>query len=173
MSDPLIPSAPAGNDRPVEATVLAFIAIIGATALVAALGGLVSASEADPWYASLSKAPGNPPAFVFGIVWPTLYTLMAIGACMVWQSAGSWKKADMALGLFFAQLAPNLAWSFLFFRYHLALAALIDIMVLLVLAAMMTAEFHRHSRIAGWLQYPYIAWLSFAMYLNAWVVFAN
>lgn len=172
MTDPMTPSVEA-EERPVEATVLAFIAIIGATALVAALGGLVSGGEADPWYQQLDKAPGTPPGFVFGVAWPTLYTLMAIGACMVWRVAGSWKRADAALGLFFLQLLPNLGWSFLFFQYHQPVLALIDIVILLVLVAMMTREFHRHSKVAGQLQYPYLIWLGFAAYLNAWAVFAN
>lgn len=159
--------------RPVEATILAFIAIFVATALVAALGALASAGDADPWYAALNKAPGTPPGFVFGIVWPTLYTLMAIGACRVWLSGGGWKRADSALGLYFLQLVANLGWSYLFFRYHLAAAALIDIAALWVLAFMMTREFHRHSPVAAMLQYPYLVWLTFAAYLNTWVVFAN
>lgn len=168
------PSAPAARaERPVEATVLAFIAIIAATALVAALGALASAGEADPWYAALNKAPGTPPGFVFGIVWPTLYTLMAIGACIAWRAGGGWKGADSALGLYFLQLAANLGWSYLFFRYHLAAAALIDIAALWVLVFMMTREFHRHSRVAAMLQYPYLAWLTYAAYLNTWVVAAN
>src|SRR5262245_54232118 len=130
MSEPLSPPMPTASGRPVEATILAIITIIGATALVAALGGLVAASDADPWYAALNKAPGTPPAFVFGIVWPTLYSLMIIGAFMVWQSSGSWKQVDRAASLYFAQLVPNLGWSFLFFRYHLPLAALIDLAIL-------------------------------------------
>jgi tryptophan-rich sensory protein len=166
-------SPPAEPNRPIEATVLAFIAIIGATALVAALGGLVSGGDADPWYRQLNKAPGTPPGFVFAVVWPTLYTLMAIGACIVWLRAGSWKRADTSLGLYFVQLLANLGWSFLFFRFHLARPALVDMLILWLLAAMMTREFHRHSRVAAQLQYPYLAWLTFAGYLNAWVVFAN
>jgi tryptophan-rich sensory protein len=154
-------------------TVLAFVAIIGATALVAALGGLVSAGQDDPWYAALNKAPGTPPGFVFGLAWPILYTLMAVGACIVWRTAGSWKKADAALGLFFLQLLPNLAWTFFFFYYHLALLALIDIVILWVLVAMMIQRFGKHSKVAAQLQWPYLAWLTFATYLNAWVVFAN
>jgi translocator protein len=173
MPDPLTHPPSGGQDQPIEAKVFAFIGIIGATALVAALGGLVSGGDADPWYQQIDKAPGTPPGFVFGVVWPTLYTLMAISACIVWQSAGSWKRADRALGLYFLQLLPNLGWSFLFFRYHQSLLALIDIAILWILAAMMTREFHRHSTVAGQLQYPYLAWLSFAAYLNAWVVFAN
>lgn len=98
---------------------------------------------------------------------------MAIGACMVWRAAESFKKVEAALGFFFLQLAPNLAWSLLFFKYHLAVPALIDLACLLVLVLMMTREFHRHSRIAAWMQAPYIVWLCFAGYLNAWVAFAN
>ena len=173
MSDPANPPVPAETARPVELTVLVFTAIIAATALVAALGGLVASGEADPWYAALNKAPGNPPGFVFGIVWPALYALMAIGACMVWQSAGAWKRSDGALGLFFLQLVPNLAWSWLFFGFHQPLLALIDMAILLIMAGLMVREFHRHSAMAATLQYPYLAWLAFASYLNAWVVFAN
>jgi benzodiazapine receptor len=173
MSDPATTPVPAENARPVELTVLIFTAIIGATALVAALGGLVGGGEADPWYAALDKAPGNPPGFVFGVVWPALYALMAIGACMVWQSAGSWKRTDGALGLFFLQLIPNLAWSWLFFSFRQPLLALINIAILWIMVALMIREFHRHSRLAAMLQYPYLAWLTFATYLNAWVVFAN
>ncbi len=173
MSDPVQHSAPAEQERPVETTVLAFAGIIGATALVAALGALTSNGTSDPWYVALDKAPGNPPGFVFGVVWPALYTLMAIGACLVWQAAGSWKRSDGALGLFFAQLVPNLAWSLLFFRLHQPLLALIDMAILWILVALMIREFHRHSTVAAMLQYPYIAWLTFAIYLNAWIVFAN
>jgi hypothetical protein len=65
VSDPSPLSAPASNEprqeQPVEATILAFVAIIAATALVAALGGLVSAGQSDPWYQKLDKAPGTPP----------------------------------------------------------------------------------------------------------------
>lgn len=173
MSDRVTTPVPAENARPVELTVLIFTAIIGATALVAALGGLVAGGEADPWYAALDKAPGNPPGFVFGLVWPALYALMAIGACMVWQKAGSWKRTDGALGLFFLQLIPNLAWSWMFFGFRQPLLALIDIAILWIMVALMTREFHRHSRLAAMMQYPYLAWLTFATYLNAWVVFAN
>ena len=160
-------------EQPIEATVLAFIGIIAATALVAALGGLVSPGEQDPWYAALNKAPGTPPDWLFGTIWPILYTLMAIGACMVWRAAGSWRRADEALGVFFLQLLPNLGWTFLFFRYHFALAALIDIVILWVLAAVMIKRFGKLSRVAAQLQWPYLAWLTFAAYLNAWVVLAN
>lgn len=152
--------------RSPEATLLALGAILLATSLAAGLGALVSGGEADPWYAALNKAPGNPPGFLFGIVWPVLYALMATSAFIAW-------RAGARLGVFMLQLVLNLAWSYLFFKLHLPLPALIDLLVLWGLVAWMIAGFHRHSRLAAMLQIPYILWLSFAAYLNAWVVFAN
>jgi tryptophan-rich sensory protein len=171
MNTPDTPITRAAEPPP-ELRVIAFIGIIGATALTAALGGLISAGDADPWYQAQNHAPGSPPGVVFAVVWPTLYTLMAIGACRVWMASG-WRKSDAAMGIFFLQLLANLGWSVLFFRFHLALAALIDVAALWVLVALMIKEFGRHDRIAAQLQYPYLAWLTFAFYLNAWVVFAN
>ena len=100
-------------------------------------------------------------------------TNFAIGACMVWQAAGSWKRSEGALRLFFLQLVPNLAWSLLFSRLHQPQLALVDIAVVLAMAVLMVREFHRLSWVAAVLQYPYVVWLAFATYLNAWVVFAN
>ena len=31
----------------------------------------------DDWYTELIKSPLNPPSYVFGIVWPILYIMMA------------------------------------------------------------------------------------------------
>lgn len=147
--------------------------MIVATLLVAALGALVSGGEADSWYRALSKAPGSPPGLAFGIIWPILYALMAIGAGLTWNAAGSWREADDAMGVYFVQLIANLGWSVLFFQTHAPIAALFDIAALWVLALLMMASFGRWSPLAAHLQVPYLLWLTFAGYLNAYVVFAN
>ena len=165
------PPNPSGT--PLEARILALFAIIAATTIVAALGGLISGGESDEWYRALNKAPGTPPGIVFAIVWPVLYSLMTISAAVVWNAAGNWRQADGAVGVYFVQLAANLGWSALFFYLHRPLAALIDLCILWILVAVMMREFDRHSRIAAQLQAPYLLWISFALYLNAWVVFAN
>jgi len=46
--------------------------------LVTFAAGSLSSTQIDSWYFSLNKAPLNPPGYVFGIVWPILYLLMAI-----------------------------------------------------------------------------------------------
>jgi len=45
------------------------------------LGGLSSSNASnDIWYLQLNKSTLNPPGYVFGIVWPILYLLMAASA---------------------------------------------------------------------------------------------
>ena len=68
--------------------------ILACTAVVTALGlwsGLMTASEIPGWYAQLQKPTWNPPNWVFGPVWTSLYLMMGIGAYFVYRylSTGS------------------------------------------------------------------------------------
>lgn len=144
-----------------------------ATFAVGGLGGLVSGGESDPWYVQLDKAPGTPPGWTFGVVWPILYILMALGASLAWSRVRDDAHKRSLAYLYGAQLIVNLAWSYLFFGMHLAALALVDIAALLALVLLMTRAFWRSRRIAGVLQIPYLLWLCFAFYLNTWIVFAN
>jgi len=152
---------------------LTYGAIIASVLGVAYLAGRVSAGSEDAWYASLEKAPLNPPDIAFAIVWPTLFLLMAIGAILVRRSAGSFEAASGALGLFFAQLIPNMGWSYAFFGFQQPALALIILGTLWLMIAAMIASFWRWSRLAAYLQLPYLTWVSFAAYLNGYVVAAN
>ena len=78
-----------------------------------------------------------------------------------------------ALRLFWAQLAFNVIWPFLFFqlqRFGLALAWLAALWVLILL---MTLAFRRVDPLAARLQLPYLLWTAFAGYLNAGVWLLN
>ncbi|MEZ5939491.1 MAG: TspO/MBR family protein [Hyphomonadaceae bacterium] len=162
-------SPPTSRQLPPAAMYTAFAAL---TLAVAALGATVSGGESDPWYAALDKAPGTPPGWVFGVVWPILYALMAISACLAWRAASPRERASV-IAIYVAQLFVNLAWSCLFFGLHQPATAFADIAVLLSLTIWMAYAFGAHSRIAGLLQVPYILWLCFAGYLNAWIVFTG
>ena len=120
--------------------------------------------SSDSWYVDLVKSPPNPPSFVFGIVWPILYALMAFV---------SFKSADKIWKLFIPQLILNAAWSWMFFFMHAPLLALINISILIFLNQKILVILKIESKLLFWLYLPYVLWLSFAAFLNASIVFLN
>mgnify|MGYP000344599143 FL=1 len=120
--------------------------------------------SSDSWYVDLVKSPLNPPSFVFGIVWPILYALMAFV---------SFKSADKIWKLFIPQLILNAAWSWMFFFMHAPLLALINISILIFLNQKILVILKIESKLLFWLYLPYVLWLTFAAFLNASIVFLN
>ena len=152
---------------------LSDLAIIFAIVVVATLGGLVTGGSSDPWYAELTKPALNPPDIAFGIVWPILYVLMAISAIIIRRTVRRFEWAGLSFSLFFLQLGMNLAWSTLFFFFHRPEWSLITLVALWLIVALMIVDFDRISRLAAVLLLPYLAWLSFAGYLNGAIVSLN
>jgi tryptophan-rich sensory protein len=142
----------------------ALVGFLVLTLAVGAIAGVATSTSVTGWYATLAKPAFNPPNWVFGPVWTTLYVLMAVAAWRVYRIVG-WRPPAMVL--FFAQLALNFAWSFIFFTAHQLGAALIEMIVMLAAIVATTAVFWRIDRFAGALLLPYIAWVSFAGVLNA------
>ena len=120
--------------------------------------------NSDTWYVELVKSPLNPPSYVFGIVWPILYALMAFV---------SFRSADKIWKLFIPQLIINAAWSWMFFFMHAPLLALINISILIFLNQKILVILKNESRLLFFLYLPYVLWLSFAAFLNASIVFLN
>ena len=120
--------------------------------------------NSDTWYVELVKSPLNPPSYVFGIVWPILYVLMAFV---------SFRSADKIWKLFIPQLIMNAAWSWMFFFMHAPLLALINISILIFLNQKILVILKNESRLLFFLYLPYVLWLSFAAFLNASIVFLN
>jgi len=149
------------------------VAITGVTVAAAGFGGMVSSGSDDAWYDGLDRAPLTPPDIAFAIVWPILYILMAAGAILVRLSSRSLEACSAALGLYVFQLVPNAAWSWAFFGAHDPGLALAILVTLWLLIAAMISAFARHSRLAAVLQAPYLVWVSFAGYLNGWIVAMN
>lgn len=143
--------------------VLGFLLWVLVPFLAASVGALFGP---DAWYESLAKPALTPPGYVFGPVWTMLYATMGVAAWMVWSRKG-FSGARWALGLFFAQLLLNGAWTWLFFGLHLPLVALVDIVLLWALILLTLIAFWRIRRAAGALLIPYLAWVSFAALLNA------
>jgi tryptophan-rich sensory protein len=150
------------------ALLLWIVLCVGGGALV----GLTSASGDTEWYRSLVKPAWNPPSWVFGPVWTTLYGMMAVAAWRIWKRGG-WEAQTPALRLFLLQLALNFSWSYLFFAFQQIELALVDIVVMWVLIALTIRAFARIDRPAAWLLAPYLAWVTYATTLNAAIAILN
>ena len=135
--------------------------------LLAGFLGSVFTTPAIPiWYADLIKPALNPPAWVFGPVWTTLFVLMGISAFLVWKKGLEHKHVKIALGIFIGQLALNTLWSIIFFGLHSPGGAIVELVILWLAILATIIAFARISRLAAWLLIPYILWVSFAGYLN-------
>ena len=125
------------------------------------------------WYDGLVKSSLNPPGFVFGIVWPALYLMLAVALYLVIKNKTGKKLLNPATILFGVHLVLNGLWSFIFFGAHLAVLGAINIALLIIVSLFMQRKFAVINRFAGYLVIPYIAWLCFALYLNLSIVFLN
>lgn len=128
-------------------------------------GRAAGSSEANPWFMALVKPDIYPPGVVFGIVWTILYVMMGIALALVWNARGA-RGRWLALTLFVAQLAANLVWSPLFFRYQRIEEAFWLILAIFALALLTTISFATVRRMAAVLMLPYLGWLAFAGLLN-------
>ena len=153
------PDLGAGKD------VLALVLFVGLCLGVGALGAAVTDTSLSTWYPTLVKPSFNPPNWVFGPVWTTLYVLMAIAAWRVWRTTDR-DTARGPLALFVLQLAVNLGWSVAFFGLReigLAVAVIIALDLLVLATAL---AFRRIDRLAALLLLPYLAWIAFATVLT-------
>ena len=142
---------------------IAFLAgSLAACALVAGLGGYWTGLGLGPWYDGLTKPAWNPPSWVFGPVWTTLYVLMAVAAWMVWRVRG-W---SVPLGLYGVQLVLNLAWPGIFFGLRMPGPAFFEIAVLWAVLLATLISFFRARPVAGVLLVPYLIWVTYASALN-------
>jgi translocator protein len=90
---------------------------------------------------------------------------MAIAAWIVWKTRPS-PCRRRGLRLFCVQLGLNFLWGWIFFDRHQIGTAFADIIVLWVAILLTILTFKKMSTTAAWLLVPYLAWVTFAAYLN-------
>ena len=140
---------------------------------VAWTGAQVSPGIASSeWYDQLNKPDWNPPGWLFGPVWTTLYTLMAIAAWRIWRKLG-FKGGRKELSWFGTQLLLNGIWSQLFFNAQNPGLAFVEILFLLSAIVATTIYFYKEDRLAGYMMVPYILWVAFATVLNGTIWMIN
>jgi tryptophan-rich sensory protein len=142
-----------------------FWKIIAALAVVFIIQilGAMSVRHGTIWYAYLAKPPLTPPDWIFSIIWPILYVMIALSLATIWIEN---IKNKYVLIFFYLQLFFNTIWTFCFFYLQSPILGLIDI-ILLDISLLFTLGFlWKYSRKALWLLMPYFVWVIFATYLS-------
>ena len=65
------------------------------------LGSYFTFISVETWYQTLNKPSFNPPDWVFGPVWTTLYILMGISIWLIWKKEPSKKTVKKKLLYYF------------------------------------------------------------------------
>ena len=145
-------------------TYAVFIVLVVTAGLVSGLGNMPG-----DWYAALQKPFFNPPAWLFGPVWTTLYVLIGIAGARIWMRA----PKSAAMQLWFAQLAVNVLWSPAFFGLQNPELGLVVIAGMLITIIGFMIKARPVDRISTLLFIPYLAWVAFAGLLNLSIALMN
>ncbi len=142
------------------------LAAVVACNAIGASSALTGAGAIRDWLPTLDKPRWQPPDRLFGPVWTVLYTLMGLSISAVRRTNDDPRRAR-AQQLFAVQLAVNALWSYLFFGRRNPRAALVDAVVIVVAVAATVRAIWAIHRPAALILLPYLAWVSFALVLNA------
>ena len=147
-------------------------ALVAGSAAVVVLGAGGLLTEIGPWYRALKKPSWQPPDWLFGPAWTTIFICAAWGAVLAWNHAGPADRILMVT-LFALNGVLNVAWSLFFFKWRRPDWALIEVVPLWFSILLLVVELHAITPRAGWLLMPYLCWVAFAAYLNRTIVRLN
>ena len=133
------------------------------------IGGIFTSRSIPTWYKKLKKPSFNPPNWIFGPVWTTLYLLMGISLYIIWNSGTNDPIKIIAMALFGVQLILNVIWSILFFGMRKPSYAFIEIIFMWIAILATIIIFYPISSLAAILLVPYLLWVSFASILNYYI----
>ncbi|MBT4824782.1 tryptophan-rich sensory protein [Candidatus Woesearchaeota archaeon] len=139
--------------------------------LAGIIGSFFTVSSVSTWFLTLNKPFFNPPSWLFGPVWITLYLLMGISLYLIWNSYN--KSSRLAISFFSIQLVLNSLWSILFFGLKNPLLAFIEIIILWIFILLTIIFSHKKSKTSAYLLIPYILWVTFAAILNFSIFYLN
>jgi tryptophan-rich sensory protein len=132
-------------------------------AVVIGVGAIIGLATAPgEWYAGLNKPPFNPPNWLFGPVWFTLYVLIAIAGWRTFMT----EPNGTAMNLWYGQMVLNWLWSPVWFGLHLVWPAFAIILAIDAVVLAFIANRWSRDRASAWMFVPYAAWVLFASLLN-------
>ena len=148
---------------------LSLLILLLITFIAPVIGSYVTSVFKEPWYSEIIQPSFNPPSWVFPPVWSTLYVMMSLAIWRVWIAFFN----SRILKLYFIHLFFNCIWSIIFFGFHQIGLALINIIVILFFIIILMKEYLKIDKLSFYLMIPYFLWSSFALVLNASILFLN
>ena len=117
-------------------------------------------------FETLNQPPLSPPGWLFPVVWTILYLLMGISSYLIINSDAPKTDIREAIRIYAYQLMVNFLWPTFFFNFGWYLFAFLWLLLLWVLVLIMIVKFKDISKLAAYMNIPYLLWLTFAAYLN-------
>jgi len=134
--------------------------------LIYAFGSGVWVSSSPGWYASLNRPPWQPPAFIFGLIWPYNFIMLGVAAFNVAQSLNRIQTISW-LTLFALSITAALIWAYQFYVPHNLTFAAIALGIAALLTIPVLYLTFKASLLVGILLIPYQLWVVIATTL-AW-----
>jgi tryptophan-rich sensory protein len=143
----------------------------GVAIFIGLLGGTLT--DTGPWYQDLRKPSWQPPDWLFGPAWTLIFALATVSAVYAWRDAQDRVEREWVVALFALNGFLNVLWSMLFFALRRPDWALMEVGFLWFSILLPIVAFWRFARPASLYLLPYLAWVSFAAFLNLTVVRLN
>ena len=135
--------------------------------LIGFIAGQIQESSILNWYPYLNKPSLTPP----NIAWAILYLCMGISLGLILNSSHYGRKS--LIRLFILQLIFNFTWSIFFFYMQNPLLGFINIILLEFLIIVYSVKSYGINKISSILFIPYILWVTYATYLNLYILIYN
>jgi tryptophan-rich sensory protein len=136
---------------------------------------VVNSTKKGGWYRKIALPSWTPPDVVFAPVWTTLYSCMGIAVSIISGSATiGLETKKRILWSWAVHFLLNISWAPTFFgRQQFRAGYIIQILMVLTLAVTVIPPFYAVDPVAGCLLLPYMAWITFATFLNRTICAMN
>ena len=145
------------------------VAVLWLSAMALA-GGLLT--EVGPGYESLTFPRLRPPNWLFGPAWTTIYICVAVGGVLAYDAAQE-PQRRLLIALFVVNSLLNVVWSPLFFKWRRPDWALYELIPFWLSIAAIVATAYSIRPLAAAFLGVYLAWVTFAGWLNWRIVALN
>ncbi|KAG7361773.1 TspO/MBR family protein [Nitzschia inconspicua] len=127
---------------------------------------IASATKNGGWLSKIERPDWNPPDWLFGPVWTFLYATMGLAASKIYYSTKPSNIKKPLMILWAVHFALNISWAPVFFSLQRFRPACIISCLMVMTLLVVIPLFYSVNPSAGILLLPYLAWITFATFLN-------